>query len=249
MTRITHINRPWFSSFSFPNAVFSDTKLEQVNKLARNFVCSLDLGAPHVKHVQKVGLPNPYSLPNNQDVHDISGLDEHQRYLLWVDQWKQIYRQISSIIRELKTWRRTVRFPKLTEEQTKYLTQFFNSQYNSKEGPSSIESWCNTLAYDHLPRLQETAMVMLNARYNAKLASHALRERRRQESFADKAMAATCRMEKLDYALNSLAATPNELLKDLTFVPGGDPVPGGEAIHVDFHADPYKYDTNDRQPK
>jgi hypothetical protein len=157
---MTAINRPWLSSFPFATAPFSETQLEQLYKLTRNFVASLDMGCPNVKHVVIVGW--------NEST---KGLDERQKYLLWVKSWKVIYREVSQLIRRYKTYRKTIHFPKFTAAEEE---QWFRSNGGINE---SYASFMNGMAEKHLSRLQETAMVMLNARYNAKLASA---ERRRR---------------------------------------------------------------------
>ena len=146
------INRPWISSFNFGQAPYGDSRLEQVHKLSRNFIASLDLGCPHVRHVKQY-----------QEVADA--------YRAWVKDWKVVYGEVSKLIRQLKSFRRTVRFPSLTPEQLR-LFKAANSGVN--ENPAEF---LNTLSARHLPRLQETAQVLLNARWNAKLASAEARRR------------------------------------------------------------------------
>ena len=148
------INRPWLSSFHFEQSSYSATKLEQFHKLTRNFVASLDVGCPSVKHV---GRPKFKS--------------ERDAYLSWVSDWKKIYKRLSEIIRFMKVYRRTIRFPKLSPAEIMVLEKFQDATNQSPE------EYLRQLSRLHLERLQETAMVMLNARYNAKLASGARRAR------------------------------------------------------------------------
>ena len=154
------INRPWISSFSFKTAPYSDGRLEQIHKLSRNFVASLDLGCPGVNHVKIYERHNP------------GKMDPRERYKLWVSSWKQIYAEVGQIIRLLKKFRKTVRFPKLTEEQNRWaLTGTVNG---SNANAAMI---LRSLSERHLARMQETAQVLLNARYNAKLAATEARRR------------------------------------------------------------------------
>jgi hypothetical protein len=157
---MTAINRPFLSSFAFNGAQFSDTRLEQIHKLIRNFIVSLDLGCPSAKHVTKVG-----------PEEDLSGLDERQKYLAWVKGWKVIYHELSDIIRAHKIYRKTVHFPPLnfSEEELWFKLNPGNNLTASEH--------LRSLSHKHLERLQESAQVMLNARYNAKLAAA---ERRRR---------------------------------------------------------------------
>jgi hypothetical protein len=157
---MTVINRPWISSFAFDRC-YDDTRLEQLHKLARNFCVSLDLGNPSSKHVE------------SYEGKDLNQLDERDKYLLWVKNWKIVYRKVSELIRRHKLYRRTVRkIGFLPREQ---------DVYNSRQSNLTIREYYQSLSQTHLERLQETAMVLLNARYNAKLAAGArylrLRER------------------------------------------------------------------------
>lgn len=163
-----YINRPHYRSFSFENTT-SETSLDQINKLARNFIASLDLGCPSAKHVRIVR-------PKSDNDHDTHNLTEHQRYLLWVRQWKEIYAGISTLIRTLKQRRRSVRpIPPLSEADQQRLIHLCD------KSNSSGRSILNQISFRNLPRLTETAQALLNARYNAKLASRELRRRRISE--------------------------------------------------------------------
>lgn len=161
---MTELNRPWIYSFRLETFVFSDASLDQFHKLCRNFVASLDLGCPSAKHVK---------VANGKDV---SKLTERERYLLWVGDWKKIYSALSRDIRFLKTCRRTVRFPKLTTRQADGFTVATNL---------TVTGYANAHAAKHLERLQETAQAMLNARYNAKLASAERWRRTRPQPVSD----------------------------------------------------------------
>lgn len=153
MARTIVLNRPWISSFSFTHAPYSASRMEQVHKLSRNFIASLDLGCPNAKHVKRTGCTR-------------------EDYKVWVQDWKTIYQQVTTLTRLLKKWRKTVKFPKLTPEQLKLVE--WNRAKDDTRTPQQI---LNRLSYDHLPRLRETAQALLNARYNAKLAAA---ERRRR---------------------------------------------------------------------
>lgn len=155
---ITEINRPWISSFSFAQAPFGDAKMEQVHKLTRNFVASLDLGCPHVRHVRNyAGMSKD--------------MDQRGYYKLWVTNWKTVYREVSGIIRLMKQFRKTTKFPKLSEAQLR-IFKMLNPGVNEFHADTLRQ-----LAFRHLPRLKETAQVLLNARYNAKLAAAEARRR------------------------------------------------------------------------
>jgi len=158
-----YINRPWISSFDFRKAPFSDKTLDQLHKLTRNFVASLSLGCPSAKHVST---SQRATADGKQDVR--------AEYKAWVKDWKIVYKEISQLIRDLKSYRRTVRFPVLTKAQQE-IYMACNAQVNL-----STRQHLKGLTERHLERLRETAQVMLNARYNAKLAA-AERYRREQD--------------------------------------------------------------------
>ena len=163
MSNNVYINHPWHSSFNF-GAPYSDARLEQIHKLCRNLVASLPLGCPNVRHAPSWPGYSPSMSPG-------------QVYRLWVSDWKVVYGAVSALIRQMKTYRRTVRFPALTEQQRQsYATANPGGNYTPEEG-------LRMLSERHLTRLQETAQVLLNARYNAKLASaEAWRRRRADEA-------------------------------------------------------------------
>lgn len=165
------INRPFHNSFKFEGAQFSAVRLEQIHKLSRNFAASLNLGCPNVKHVTSIQPDGSPVVNTALDPFALGPYSDRELYLLWVRQWKVIYNNVSRIIRELKSFRRTSqeRFPKLN-------TTLFQS-LNPTPSNSSTISFLNSLSAEQLPRLQETAMVLLNARFNAKLAAG---ERRRR---------------------------------------------------------------------
>jgi hypothetical protein len=156
------LNTPFLASFDFPRCSFSDVKLNQLHKLSRNFCASLDLGCPSAKHTSVI------------DDESTDSLDERQKYLLWVRRWKVIYREVSQLIRLFKQRRKITRFPKLSEAQREQVKALRSNQ-------EPVE-YLRNLAYSQLPVLQETAMALLNARYNAKLASAERRRRLRERS-------------------------------------------------------------------
>ena len=154
------INRPWISSFGF-NYVTTDSKLDQIHKMVRNYCVSLDLGCPSAQHVSVIGL--------NQNVDE---LNEREKYKEWVKGWKQIYAEVSKLIRRHKLYRRTVRPIQFTELEQ---TSFHSAKVNI-----TIRQYYGNLSQRHLARLQETAQVLLNTRYLMKLAA-AERHRRLRE--------------------------------------------------------------------
>lgn len=92
-----YTNRPWFQSFKSAIVKAKDAKtrdagLDQVHKLARNYIASLDLG----------GGPN-LNLVNEVDrgikIEHMSG---KERYLEWVRNWKNFYHDLSNLIRYYK---------------------------------------------------------------------------------------------------------------------------------------------------
>jgi hypothetical protein len=154
----TVLNRPWISSFQFDTYPYSDTRLDQFHKLCRNFIASLDLGCPSAKHVRRVKYKT-----------------EAAEYQAWVSDWKAIYKSLSATIRQQKEFRRTVRHPKLNNAKLELIATL---NRGSNQEPIAI---MQQLSRVHLERLQETAMAMLNARYNAKLAAGARRAKRLAE--------------------------------------------------------------------
>lgn len=92
-------NRPWTSSFTgasqiarghqggIPNA----KALDQVHKLARNFIVSLDLGGNNMKLVNAIDAGVRHDHLNGKE-----------RYLLWVKTWKTFYDELSQLIRYYK---------------------------------------------------------------------------------------------------------------------------------------------------
>lgn len=156
------INRPWKSTFNsaFSNAPYNDNSMDQVFKLTRNFVSSLNLGNPNVKFAK----------------HE-SGTEfesSKEAYLAWVSQWKIVYGQLSDLIRLLKTYRKTVRFK---GHESKFLDSWKRQYGNHNKDPHELYKLCNNSYYKYEERLKETAQVFLNARYNAKLASAELKRR------------------------------------------------------------------------
>lgn len=153
---MTAINRPWTTTFdrAFARAAMDDASMDQVLKLCRNFVCSLNLGAPYVKH----------AIPEGLSGHRTS---QREEYLAWVKQWKRTYRQLSALIRELRRHRKTVNFTGYSETILRMTNKSSNELY----------SICSSMLSKYEDRLSETAMMMLNARYNAKLAAAEARRR------------------------------------------------------------------------
>ena len=149
------LNRPYTTTFQreFDRAAYNEEALLQVYKLTRNFIASLYLGAP---------VPRA-------ELEFQEGDTPRDAYLEWVRQWKIAYANLSSLIRFMRSCRRTVHFdvaalqkmlpaarlklrkPELRVDQLRYIIE------------------CMYLRHEE--RLRETAQVMLNARYNAKLAS------------------------------------------------------------------------------
>jgi hypothetical protein len=157
-----HINRPWIQSFNFDRC-YDDVKLDQLHKLTRNFVASLDLGCLSAKHVADV----------DRNVNT-DHMDERAKYLLWVKTWKKIYAEVSKLIRRHKLYRRTTRKLQFTLHE--------GNLYSSYQSNLPIKQYYRSLSERQLGRLQETAMVLLNARYNAKLASAERRRRLRERN-------------------------------------------------------------------
>lgn len=156
----TVINRPFTGSFPFGAARFSGTQLDQIHKLSRNLIASLNLGCPNAKHTETpdAGV-------------SVKGYDDRGLYLEWVKTWKFVYRNLSILIHEMKTRRKTVHFKNLNAQDEELWFQL-----NPGNNLTASEH-LGGLARIHLPRLKETAQVLLNARYNAKLAAA---ERRRR---------------------------------------------------------------------
>lgn len=91
-------NRPWSSTFDHAIEAAKPTSrgLDQVYKLARNFIASLDTGSsPNMRLVN--------AIDSNVKLEGMSGKD---RYLLWVKTWKHFYKRLSELIRHYKQFNR-----------------------------------------------------------------------------------------------------------------------------------------------
>lgn len=92
-------NRPWLRSFksAVERAKIQDHNsikiggLDQVHKLARNYIVSLDLGGPNMNLVTNIDY-----------LTHTTGVDGKTRYLLWVENWKAFYAELSGLIRYYK---------------------------------------------------------------------------------------------------------------------------------------------------
>lgn len=92
-------NRPWLQSFKSAverakNKDHNGVKiggLDQVHKLARNYIVSLDLGGPNMNLVTNIDY-----------LTHTTGVDGKTRYLLWVENWKAFYAELSGLIRYYK---------------------------------------------------------------------------------------------------------------------------------------------------
>lgn len=204
---MTHLNRPWLKSFRFEQAL-THNRVDQIHKLARNFAVSIDLGCPSVKHVA-------YHYEINDDTYAL--LNDKERYLLWVSQWKLIYAELTGLIRLFKKMRKTLNFP----HKDHRLQTFLGS--NFKNASEQSEDALRSLAHRQLPRLAETAQVLLNARYLGKMASSVRWARAEREFLND---------------LKEICSRPDPIVKDLTF---DDRIPAH-----DLEGTPYVYNTNDR---
>jgi len=180
MSRKTFISRPFYISFNF-HRPHSAERLDQIFKLTRNFVASLDLGCPNVAHSPNVGLRS-INGDGYLEVVSIHGMSERDRYLLWVKEWKQIYASLSTLIRNLKLDRKTSKNQRrLSDIQTTQIHALMKS-FGTNEG---IREYLTKLSANHLPDLQEAAQIMLNARYNAKLAAGMRRQIEIMQAEAD----------------------------------------------------------------
>lgn len=92
-------NRPWLQTFhgavtqaKHPDRPdYSAKGLDQVHKLARNYIVSLDLGGPNMNLVTNIDY-----------MTHTTGADGKTRYLLWVKNWKAFYAELSDLIRHYK---------------------------------------------------------------------------------------------------------------------------------------------------
>lgn len=91
------VNRPWTPTFQvatqFPQSEGNLTikRLDQVHKLSRNFIASLDVGTGPMKLVNEI-----------DNGIKLEGMTGKERYLLWVKTWKTFYRDLSELIRYVK---------------------------------------------------------------------------------------------------------------------------------------------------
>lgn len=149
------INRPYTTTFQreFDRAPYNEEAMCQVYKLTRNFISSLYLGAP----VPRAELEFP------------DGNTPRDAYLEWVRQWKIAYANLSKLIRTMRGCRRTVRF------DVKALQAMLPNARQKLKRPDlrvdQLRAIIESQYQLHEERLRETAQVMLNARFNAKLAS------------------------------------------------------------------------------
>jgi hypothetical protein len=93
-------NRPWFQSFdsaikkskrNHDDIKISESGLDQVHKLARNYIASLDVGGSNMQVVAKV-----------DSGYDTTKMTGKEKYLEWVRNWKRFYRELSDLIRYYK---------------------------------------------------------------------------------------------------------------------------------------------------
>lgn len=91
------VNRPWTQTYKgttrLPQLAGNLTvkSLDQVHKLSRNFIASLDVGTGPMKLVNEI----------NNGIK-LEGMTGKKRYLLWVKTWKSFYRDLSELIRYAK---------------------------------------------------------------------------------------------------------------------------------------------------
>ncbi len=156
----TYVRRPWVDYFD--SLVHNDAQLDQQSKLLRNQIASLDLGNPHFKlydsHFQRNGVPR--ERPSSRE-----------SYLEWVADWKRTYGKLTTLVRALKTQRGRAGFGKVEE-----LLRKENPKLGNQER-ESVFYWNERRLMNMLETLRAGAQVMLNARFNAKLAAAELRRR------------------------------------------------------------------------
>jgi hypothetical protein len=161
MSRTIFVRRPWVNYWQVIR--YDESKVDQQCKLIRNQVASMDLGVPGFK------LYDSHFQRNGEARKDVSG---REKYLEWVQDWKQTYAELSQCIRELKSQRKSAGFQAVKEKIAKYasdsgvnmpyLEQFSDNKYRVER---TIEA------------LRISAQIMLNARAIGKLASAQLRQR------------------------------------------------------------------------
>lgn len=149
------INRPFTFVFEkeCSRAPYNEEAMRQVLKLVRNFVASLYLGSGQ---------------PRAELQFPESG-DTKEAYLEWVRQWKLNYAQLSKLIRLMRHCRKTVYY-----DSALLIPMLKHARYKTKNPDLRLDElreiiYSNFLVYED--RLKEAAQVMLNARFNAKLAS------------------------------------------------------------------------------
>jgi hypothetical protein len=95
--KMTTVNRPWTQTFKGATRLpqnagnLTSKSLDQVHKLSRNFIASLDVGTGPMKLVNEID----YGIR-------LEGMTGKERYLLWVKTWKAFYRDLSELIRHVK---------------------------------------------------------------------------------------------------------------------------------------------------
>lgn len=149
------INRPYTTTFQreFDRAPYNYEALQQVYKLTKNFISSLYLGAP---------VPRA-------ELEFKEGETAREQYLEWVRQWKLAYANLSKLISIMRGCRRTVRYDVATLQK-----MLPNARQKLKDPNLRIDQLRSIIHCNYVneeQRLKETAQIMLNARFNAKLAS------------------------------------------------------------------------------
>ena len=149
------INRPYTFVFEKEcrRAPYNEEAMRQVLKLVRNFVSSLYLGS---------GQPRA-----ELEFEESGGAKE--AYLEWARQWKLNYEQLSQLIRNMKKCRKTLYY------DSEYLRSILQEARNKTKNPNLRIDELRKMIYNQYlryeDRLNEACQVMLNARFNAKLAS------------------------------------------------------------------------------
>lgn len=160
-----YVERPWVEYFE--SLKYSNKSLEQQMKLIRNQAASLDLGNPHFKLFDS-------HFNRNRDPRERP--DSRTAYLEWVVDWKRTYNKLSETIRALKAQRK---FKGTAAHETRLKRDNPNWD-NASIG--ELHDRNNDRIREAMPALKRAAQVMLNARYNAKLAAAELRRRRLAEA-------------------------------------------------------------------
>lgn len=99
-------NRPWYGAFTgavhasrHENPEYRTSGLNQIHKLARNYIVSLDLGGDNMQVVNVVDA--------GVRTDKMTG---KEKYLEWVRNWKLFYYELSNLIRFYKKEDRTELF-------------------------------------------------------------------------------------------------------------------------------------------